>query len=448
MKKSITLVLLGGCLCLIAGWKATIAQTPPEFTGSLMYNPVLYYGYAGSWEEYSLLQPSVIIHDGTFYMYYTGVSGNGIAAIGLATSSDGYFYEKLQGNPVLTHSEGGFDALEVSGANVIGDETGWIMYYGGRESGWGPPPFIGRATASDLSGPWTRSLLPVLTIGSPDEWDNDFISPFQVIPLDGGGYIMFYTGGDYASSINYQIGMATSADGLVWTKYDDPSTTDPPYAQSDPVLTVGDTATADWDCRLLWGGSVLVNPNGYELYYTGCDMDYLFGFGYATSPDGITWTKYPANPIYTMDNDPYAQENGFDLIVRPCVVINELKAFMYYDYGIPGMIAMATADLTGMGDQSSVGGQQPAVSIYPNPTHGFSQFLVQNAKPAQVTLKIFDVNGREVGIVMDEKIPAGEHPISYDMTDLSSGIYSYMLTATREADGGRVSVVSGKIIKY
>ena len=38
---------------------------------------------------------------------------------------------------------------------------------------------------------------------------------------------------------NFRIGYATSSDGIAWTKYDDPSTTAPPYAESDPVLGLG-----------------------------------------------------------------------------------------------------------------------------------------------------------------------------------------------------------------
>ena len=442
MKKLFTLLILGAFVFFIPGWNGTIAQKPPEFTSLMVYNPVLYYGYTGMFDEFSLLQPSVLVHEGTFYMFYTGVDGDGIASIGLASSTDGYSYEKYQGNPVLVHSENGFDALEVSGANVIEVDTGWIMYYGGRESGWGPPPFIGRATAPEISGPWTRSLLPVLTIGSPDEWDNDFISPFQILSMDGGGYMMFYTAGNYASGADYQIGMATSPDGFEWTKYDDPSTIDPPYAESDPVLKVGDAN--DWDQSLLWGGSVLKNPSfGYEMYYTGCDMGYVFGFGYATSPDGINWTKYPDNPIYTIADDPYAQENGFGVIVRPYIVYNDLTAFMYYDYGIPGVIGMATADLTGIGDQAAVSSQQSAVvSCYPNPTEGISHFAFRISQYQYVTLKIYDAQGQEVVVVADEGLPAGEHTISFDMSGLPAGIYYY-----RFAVGGQRSAVGGKIVK-
>jgi hypothetical protein len=449
MKKSFTILILSVMTYFFPGWNRIIAQEPPEFTSSMVYNPVLYYGYTGLFDEFSLLQPSVLVHEGTFYMFYTGMDGDGIASIGLASSTDGYSYEKYQGSPVLVHSENGFDALEVSGATVIEVDTGWIMYYGGRESGWGPPPFVGRATAPEISGPWTRSLLPVLTIGSPDEWDNDFISPFQIISMDGGGYMMFYTGGNYASGINYQIGMATSPDGLVWTKYDDPLTVEAPYAESDPVLKVGDAN--DWDERFLWGGSVLKNPSfGYEMYYSGGDMGYVLGFGYATSPDGIVWTKYSANPFYTIDDDPYAQENGFGMIVRPYIVYNDLTAFMYYDYGIPGVIAMATAELTGIGDQVAVSGQQSEVGVYPNPTDGIAHFALRISQYQNLTLKVYDAQGREVGSVYEGSLPAGEHTVSFDMSGLPAGLNFYRLSAIPASAGtsGRGLTASGKIVKY
>lgn len=45
---------------------------------------------------------------------------------------------------------------------------------------------------------------------------------------------------------------------------------------------------------------LLREDNTYHLWYTGythtSETKYL---GYATSPDGLTWTRYNSNPIYT-----------------------------------------------------------------------------------------------------------------------------------------------------
>ncbi|MBI2425135.1 MAG: glycosylase [Candidatus Hydrogenedentes bacterium] len=56
-----------------------------------------------------------------------------------------------------------------------------------------------------------------------------------------------------------------------------------------------------WDERIRERGWILKEADGYHLWYTGyappeSNAKHL---GYATSPDGITWTRYPGNPIYT-----------------------------------------------------------------------------------------------------------------------------------------------------
>jgi beta-1,2-mannobiose phosphorylase / 1,2-beta-oligomannan phosphorylase len=70
-----------------------------------------------------------------------------------------------------------------------------------------------------------------------------------------------------------------------------------PY-RDNPLFagTGGDT----WDRMIRERGFILREEGMYHLWYTGYNPDrsetkYL---GYATSPDGITWTRYNGNPIF------------------------------------------------------------------------------------------------------------------------------------------------------
>ena len=51
-----------------------------------------------------------------------------------------------------------------------------------------------------------------------------------------------------------------------------------------------------WDCNWVSIGSVLYNGAKYHLWYFGCNGDAV-KIGHATSSDGLTWTKDPANPV-------------------------------------------------------------------------------------------------------------------------------------------------------
>lgn len=66
---------------------------------------------------------------------------------------------------------------------------------------------------------------------------------------------------------------------------------------------------------------------------------------------------------------------------------------------------------------------------YPNPFNTQTIISYRTAKSAKVTLKVFDVLGREIVTLIDQEIPQGIHQILFDASGLSSGIYFYKLTA-------------------
>jgi hypothetical protein len=75
---------------------------------------------------------------------------------------------------------------------------------------------------------------------------------------------------------------------------------------------------------------------------------------------------------------------------------------------------------------------------YPNPFNPSTTIRYTLPVPAHVTLKIFDVLGREIATVADESQKAGAHTVTFDtqmyQPELASGVYLYRLTA--QAHGG------------
>ncbi len=60
------------------------------------------------------------------------------------------------------------------------------------------------------------------------------------------------------------------------------------------IVDVG--APGEWDSYRVALSDVLIESDGYKMYYSGFDKS-LWGIGLATSPDGIKFTKHPANPL-------------------------------------------------------------------------------------------------------------------------------------------------------
>lgn len=362
MKKAHNYLLIFLMPALMLGCRQEQTPRPLKFE-AYAGNPVLSPGAPGEWDDLFLIGPYVYWHDSLYYMFYTGSNVAGKLAIGLATSTDGFHFTKYAGNPILEADGNGYDAWHVGGAVIIRQaclppkvsvdvrqDSLWVMYFGSSEVvTYGPGPYIGRATAPELTGPWIRDEKPVLSAGKAGEWDGGYAFPTKIVILENGTYRMYYGGGnDFASLDKYFIGMASSDDGITWKKYNEPATVQHPYADSDPVLT--DSKDGEWDDAGIFTAFVYQESGYFTMYYDGfCFINRSQNghIGFAYSKDGIKWNKYSGNPIYTRQEDPYiANDTVRATFECPWLVFRDTVCLMYYDYGtVLGEISMATARL-------------------------------------------------------------------------------------------------------
>jgi len=166
----------------------------------------------------------------------------------------------------------------------------------------------------------------VLQPGPPGSWDAWCYYP-SVVNV-AGVYRMWYTGWDGSQT---RIGLATSVNGAVWTKYDvgsdgdhsndyliqgygasvlhdgglyrmwygSPSTLDMKYAESPDGITWTEHGTVlergglgAWDSSDCSWGSVVKDGAAYRMWYGGRGPSTSYSIGYAVSVDGIHWEKY------------------------------------------------------------------------------------------------------------------------------------------------------------
>jgi len=80
---------------------------------------------------------------------------------------------------------------------------------------------------------------------------------------------------------------------------------------------------------------------------------------------------------------------------------------------------------------------------YPNPFNPSTNIKYQISDNKYITIKIFDVLGKEIATLVNEKQKAGEYEITFDGAGFSSGVYYYVLYA----DGVRVDARRMALIK-
>jgi predicted GH43/DUF377 family glycosyl hydrolase len=235
----------------------------------------------------SYINPGAVIdHDGTLHMFANVFTAwPGTVQVAHLTSADGASWELASPEPILTTQDLPFGSAghDVSTGFVTEDGT-WILVFNtvtGTE-----PWVIGLATAPGPDGPWTVLPEPVLTAGGAEGDEAGGLTWPSVVTTDDG-FAMYFTqardphrGGP--------IGMATSTDGLTWTRRD------------EPVLTAD---VDSWELTTLDRPRVVRTDAGYVMVYAGRN---LTDRGLATSPDGITWTRVGDAPAITKADFPVA----------------------------------------------------------------------------------------------------------------------------------------------
>jgi subtilisin family serine protease/predicted GH43/DUF377 family glycosyl hydrolase len=219
--------------------------------------------------------------------------------------------EDMKGNPVIEFDlqikADGYQNTDQFTFDQVFKDVVWIKYDDPETT---DPPF----SSGD----------PVLHPGPAGDWDDSFVSVRSVIyDTLSLTFMMWYQGGNgpYTGSIGY----ATSGDGINWTKYDNPNTTDPPFSASDPVLSPGPQGA--WDSRVAGMSSVVIEDNLYHMWYTGVSDSAHFDIGYASSSDGINWAKYEDNPVLERGPEGSWDETRAYL---PCVIFDNSIFKMWY----------------------------------------------------------------------------------------------------------------------
>jgi hypothetical protein len=83
----------------------------------------------------------------------------------------------------------------------------------------------------------------------------------------------------------------------------------------------------------------------------------------------------------------------------------------------------------GVEDEDNIVLSYELAQNYPNPFNPVTQIQYSLEQSSNVTLRVFDVLGREVATLINENQNAGRHVINFDASNFASGVYLYRLEA-------------------
>ncbi len=74
----------------------------------------------------------------------------------------------------------------------------------------------------------------------------------------------------------------------------------------------------------------------------------------------------------------------------------------------------------------------------PNPTQGFTNFQYELKNAADVSLSIYDIRGKMITQILDEKQVAGVYQVDWDASQLADGMYFYTLSVDGQIGSGKI----------
>ena len=199
-------------------------------------------------------------------------------------------WRKYEKNPVLGGKLG--TCFDVAVLEESGTFRMWFS--------WRPKASLALVESRD-GFRWSEPKI-VLGPNRDTDWEKKINRP--AVLKRGDTYHLWYTGQTQRRS---WIGYATSPDGVTWKRM-----------SKDPVLR----AETGWEKNIavmcphvLWDEA----RQEYRMWYSGGEQHEPNAIGYATSKDGLTWTRHPDNPVFRAQKTSAWEQHK----VTACQVIRE-----------------------------------------------------------------------------------------------------------------------------
>ena len=243
-----------------------------EFDGVTWYeypgNPITTPGEPGSIDDMGAIDPSVLVVDDKFLLYYTAVPayhpevpppdteshskssrgaswGHSVKTIALAVSDDGLSFRRYGSEPIIPYFAAAPEVIAHNGEF-------WLFYSGYSERG-GTDVYVVRSTDPYCFDHTQRQF--VLGIGEPGSWEGLTVTTVRIF-RDNDIWYMTYGGSQRHEDTPWHLGVAASRDLVHWTRF-----------EGNPIFERG--AEGEWDDCGIWYGTTIKVDGVYYMWYEG-----------------------------------------------------------------------------------------------------------------------------------------------------------------------------------
>jgi hypothetical protein len=154
---------------------------------------------------------------------------------------------------------------------------------------------------------------------------------------------------------------------------------------------------------------------------------------YVNLPKSVPPIGHIEVPLFKLIDTVFVAKNNW--------VVKEIQPSTFYPLNndtsykvattqLPGFVRLLeSATITSVAQHDRVPGEFRLEQNYPNPFNPATVISYQLAVNSFVTMRVFDLIGREVATLVNENLAAGNYDITFNAAGLSSGVYFYRLTA-------------------
>ena len=184
-------------------------------------------------------------------------------------------------------------------------------------------------------------------------------------------------------------------------------------AASTAVEELSSVSYAPWKTGYYWRVAYRSSLGSDTIYYKGI-MDKLTGF-YTTKPTDVS--QYQPSTVI-------APVVGFD---RDIGGTDYRGNCAYVGYGPQNVYFDAVDMALDVPIEEGVPAAYALHQNYPNPFNPTTTIKYELPKSSEVTLGVYDMLGREVSVLVNDRRDAGVHEAKFDGAGLSSGMYFYRM---------------------